>query len=259
MDTPSKKISDAGVNAVQATNCDAIVETALAPYNNAATAQKKIISDYRNQYYKSIEAKNSLPNEDLSLESAYFITKYGKYIYSQLLDERTLYITPPTPTDTTFDMQSYGKALESIHVLNQVNTIDSPLYNVLDTYLHEYDSNTIYREVEYRTTEYAKLSAINYYINILYYCLFVILILVLFSSNRLFLSERFMAYIFLAILPILYPWVFMLFRRIFMYIYPSLQYNGPVNAFVDTTKSTKTMFSNNVSNSYKKDEPTTTI
>jgi len=236
--------------------CEASVQAALAPYKNPKTAQDAIVAERRSEYYDQIDQNNELANNALSVEAAYFISKYGKEIYKTLLLERARYITPPED-NTSYDIQGYSRALESINVLNQVITIDTPLYNVLDKYLPDHDSNTIYREIEYRDNEYTKLSILNYYLNIFYYCLFIVLILVLFSSDKLFLRDRFVAYLFLAILPILYPWVFMLFRRIFIFIYPS--YNGPVNAFVDTTTGTTTMFSNNVSNSYKKKEGTTTV
>jgi hypothetical protein len=236
--------------------CEASVQAAIAPYQNPTTAQIAIINQNKLDYYKQIDQNNELANTALSAEAAYFISKYGKDIYKTLLDERAKYITPPVNI-TDFDNQGYSKVLEHINVLNQVITIDTPLYNVLDKYLPDHDSNTIYREIEYRDNEYAKLSKLNYYLNVFYYCLFIILILVLFSSDKIFLQERFMVYLFLAILPILYPWLFMLFRRIFVYIYPS--YNGPINAFVDTNTGTTTMFSNNVSNSYKKKEDTTTV
>jgi len=239
-----------GIGATSASECDASMAEVLDRYRTPGGAKEEIIKESKNNYYNAIDDTNSLANNTLSVEASYFISKYGKDIYKKLLEIRKEYLTPPANT-TYYDTTDYNKALESIHVLNQVTTIDTPLYNVLDKYLPEYDSNTIYREIEYRDNEYAKLSMFNYYINVLYYILFVFLILLLFSSNKLFLGERFMIYIFLAILPILYPWIFMLFRKIFLYIYPSLQYNGPVNAFVDTNTSIITKFSDNVPD-YKK-------
>lgn len=250
------QINDASKGIGVTPGCEASVQAALTPYKNPKTAQDTIVSQHKSEYYNQIDQNNELANNALSAEAAYFISKYGKEIYKTLLQERARYITPPEDT-TSYDIQGYSRALESINILNQVITIDTPLYNVLDKYLPDHDSNTIYREIEYRDNEYAKLSALNYYLNIFYYCLFIILILVLFSSDKLFLRDRFVVYLGLAILPILYPWIFMLFRRIFIFIYPS--YNGPVNAFVDTTTGTTTMFSNNVSNSYKKNEGTTTV
>lgn len=250
------EINDVSKGTGATPGCDASVAAALAPYKNPKTAQETIIAEHKNEYYNHIDQNNELANNALSIEAAYFISKYGSGIYKTLLQERALYITPPE-NSAAYDTQGYSRALESINVLNQVITIDTPLYNVLDKYLPAHDSNTLYREIEYRDNEYAKLSMLNYYLNIFYYCLFIVLILLLFSSDKLFLRDRFVVYLGLAILPILYPWIFMLFRRIFIFIYPS--YNGPVNAFVDTNTGTTTMFSNNVSNSYKKKEDTTAI
>jgi hypothetical protein len=209
-------------------------------------------------YSNSVAANNGSSVKILQDESDYFMSKYGTTIYNKLLDIRHEYIAPPAK-GKDFDLEGYFKSLENISALNQVETIDKPIMDVLDAYLPEYDANTLYREIEYRDAEYIKLSYINYYLNILYYCAFVVLMLLLFSSGNLFLQDRFLIYIFLGLLPILYPWVFMLFRRLFNYIYPSLRYNGPVNAFVDTNTNITTMFSNNASNSFKKNEPTTTV
>ena len=240
-------------------SCDASMASVSAQFSDPTKNSKMAIQQYKSNYYKMIEDNNASSSNTLTKESSYFIAKYGSNIYNQLLEYRLRYLNPTTTQSDGFDLTGYFQVLESISALNQVLTIDKPMLNILDTYLPEYDANTLYREIEYRDVEYAKLSKINYYVNILYYCAFVVLILLLFSSGNLLLRERFVLYIFLGLLPILYPWAFMLSRRIFNYIYPSFQYNGPVNAFVDTNTNITTMFSNNVSNSFKKNEEATTI
>ena len=239
--------------------CAKEVEDAINIYKNPVNNQQ-VIDEYMNEYYNLVESKNAFPNNKMISESNYFITKYGKEIYDQLLTERDAFLKPSNRTgDINYNEEDYSKALENIHVLNQVKTIDKPILDVIDKYIPEYDSNTIYREIEYRNTEYERLHKINYYLNILYYCLFVILILVLFTSNNLFIRERFVVYIFLGLLPFLYPWVFRLLRKIYNYFNPPSQYSGPKNAFIDTSISQTAMFSNNASNSYKTKLNTTTV
>jgi hypothetical protein len=222
-------------------------------------ADPKILEEKRNSYYQSVESENAYPNKITDIEANYFTSKYDGDIYNKLIQFRLEFLKVSKRDSMDYKEEDYSKAIENIHVLNQVLTVDKPIMNVIDKYIPEYDSNTIYREIEYRDKEYERLYKINYYLNILYYCLYVILIILLFTSDRLFLDNRITLYIFLAVLPFLYPWAFLLFRRIYKYLNPPTQYTGPKNAFIDTNISQTAMFSNNVSNSYKNKVETTTL
>ena len=217
------------------------------------------LDEIRNRYYEHVESENKYPNTVTGIEANYFTSKYGGDIYNRLIQFRLDFLKVPKRDSMEYNEEDYSKAVENIHVLNQVLTVDKPIMNVIDKYIPEYDSNTIYREIEYRDKEYERLYKINYYSNILYYCLYVILILLLFTTNRLYLDNRITLYIFLAVLPYIYPWAFLLFRRTYNYVNPPTQYSGPKNAFIDTNISQTAMFSNNVSNSYKNKVETTTL
>jgi hypothetical protein len=237
--------------------CKKEVENAISIYKDPEN--NGLIDQYMNEYYNIVESKNAYPNNIHITESTYFVNKYGKEIYNELLAERDKFLKPSNRATDEYNEEDYSKALENIHVLNQVQTIDKPILGVIDKYIPEYDSNTIYREIEYRNKEYERLYKINYYLNILYYCGFVLLIIILITSGNLFIRERFVVYIFLGILPFLYPWVFRLVRKLYNYFNPPSQYSGPKNAFIDTNISQTAMFSNNVSNSYKNKVDTTTV
>jgi len=221
----------------------------------------QLIEKYMNAYYNFVESENAVDDRLVRIEANYFLTKYGPDIYKELLDLRTefLAVSERSGIDLTFNEEDYSKALENIHVLNQVYTVDKPIMSVIDKYIPEYDSNTIYREIEYRDKEYERLYNINYYLNMLYYIMFVVLIILVVTSDRFYFNKDMIIYVSLAILPFVYPWLFLLFRRIYNYFNPPLEYSGPKNAFIDTNIAQTAMFSNNVSNSYKNKVHTTTI
>jgi len=95
------------------------------------------------------------------------------------------------------------------------------------------DSQTNFRKTEYRSEEHDKLKSINRTINIIYYSCIILLFMLLFTDNNLYLKERFIFYIFLIILPYLYPWIFMYTIKLKNVIMPTITYTGPKNAFID--------------------------
>jgi len=137
------------------------------------------------------------------------------------------------------DDVTYSKLEETIQLLNETT-----MSSYLNTYLPSYDANPIYKQIEYTNDEFIFLQKVNFYINLAYYIFFTIFILLLISSNNLYLGERFILYIFLAILPVLYPWVYIIFRNIWRTLFPVVDYGGPKQ--IDTNTNTITMFSNNV-------------
>ena len=76
------------------------------------------------------------------------------------------------------------------------------------------DTATNFRKVEYRNDEHEKLRSINRMINIIYYACVVLLFMLLYSNNTLYLKDRIVLYIFLLILPYLYPWLWMFFIKL---------------------------------------------
>ena len=114
-----------------------------------------------------------------------------------------------------------------------------PLYNTdaLSTLLtkitptDEYE--TTIRKVEYRDMEYDKLKQMNKLINTIYYIGVGVLFVLLYSENNLLLADRYLFYIFLLLLPFLYPWVFILLKNIWKKMFPTESTYGPKNAFLN--------------------------
>jgi hypothetical protein len=61
----------------------------------------------------------------------------------------------------------------------------------------------------YRLEEHKKLKTISNIITITYYSFLILLFMLLFSSSNLLINERWILYLFLILLPFIYPWVFM--------------------------------------------------
>jgi hypothetical protein len=105
--------------------------------------------------------------------------------------------------------------------------------NLLTNYLPINNAQTTYEKVEYRDEEHHKLKSINRIINIIYYCGVVVLLLLLYTENNLLINERYPLYIFLILLPHLYPWIYKFTGKLWGFIYPVFDYTGPKNAFID--------------------------
>ena len=93
--------------------------------------------------------------------------------------------------------------------------------------------DTTIRKVEYRDIEYTKLKKMNKTINMVYYIGVGVLLVLLYSENNLFLSDRYLFYIFLLLLPYLYPWVFILLKKLWKKMFPDDLTYGPKNAFLN--------------------------
>jgi hypothetical protein len=112
--------------------------------------------------------------------------------------------------------------------------------DLLTNYLPINNAQTTYEKVEYRDEEHHKLKSINRIINIIYYCGVVLLLLLLYTENNLLIGERYPLYIFLILLPYLYPWIYKFTGKLWGFIVPSFDYTGPKNAFIDKTPKENT-------------------
>jgi hypothetical protein len=99
----------------------------------------------------------------------------------------------------------------------------------------EKNDTTNSSKAEYRSVEHDKLKTLSSVINIIYYSFLVLLFMLLFSSNKLLLNERWFIYLILLILPYLYPWIFMGFISLKLSIFPNKDEKGPYVPFQDNS------------------------
>lgn len=81
---------------------------------------------------------------------------------------------------------------------------------------NEINNDELYiRKIQYREKEQNRLHFFNKLINIIYYILFISILLVLYTSNKLFIYSNFHIYLFLFLLPILiYPFIYNIIIKI---------------------------------------------
>ncbi len=194
-------------------------------------------------YYNDVDEEILYIGKLLSDEKTYFNNKYGTDIYNSLIAKRTIFLKNDVVEPDTNNDNKYSNLLEQVDSLNNQTNLNK-MTSYINTYLPSYDANAIYKHIEYTNEEFVFLQKVNFYINLAYYITFIIFILLLISSNNLYLGERFILYIFLAILPVLYPWFYIILRNTWKTLFPVVDYGGPNQ--VDTTTNTITMFSNNI-------------
>ena len=126
-------------------------------------------------------------------------------------------------------------------LLNNSNYIQQKTHSYLDKVNTILDNNTptnddyttIVRKIDYRDIEYNKLKKINSTINIVYYICVGVLFILLYSENNLLLKDRFLFYIFLLLIPYLYPWGYILLKKLWNTLIPNDLTQGPKNAFLN--------------------------
>ena len=126
----------------------------------------------------------------------------------------------------------------SIHVktlddaLEFHKSLDSSLNNLF-SYLKTQNVNpdVLYEKVNYREIEHEKIFNINNALDILYYSFYFSFLLIMICMGNV-KREHFLIYLFVGLIPIIYPFLFK-FGKIFIeYLSPPL--HGPKNAFVDS-------------------------
>lgn len=208
------------------------------------------------KYKDDIEFTNSITEKILADERDYFTNKYSVQVYDYLLKKREeIYeiqdnllasisfdgvITTNSNDYITINGNSYNLNSLSDKIVDRVNqTKDqtiSEVYEKIKDYLPNTDIELINRKVEYRSMEHDKLKWINSIMNIVYYSLLITLFIILFSTDNLYFTDRFLLYLFLILAPYLFPYFYNLIKKTFnLFKNPISELHGPKNAFLDTS------------------------
>jgi hypothetical protein len=211
---------------------------------------------FRN-YQNNIEFVNSFAEQALEDERNYFVKKYSYNAYKALLDQREAYFKERVIKEQT-DCEKLGNrnCVSGINTNTNTTTgtgtdtgtntnttttnttIITDLKKNLSMWLNGTDPKTTYRKIEYRSAEQETLSTLNEYVTITYYVAFGVLILLLGTSGNLQFQERFLAYLVLLLLPVLYPFIFSWIYRSAAWWMKPAPLHGPKNAFLDSKPST---------------------
>lgn len=193
-------------------------------------------SELLEKYKKDVDFANTLPPILLKEESDYFITKYGETIYNYALQQRELYFAGLNDSMNKKEECPKEVAVSTESTNSSKPTFDAnDLYNQFSKHIKILNPDVIRRKIEYRDAEHEKLMGISSLLNWFYYILLFILFLIIFSIGNIHIKERFLIYLGLALLPVLYPWIFMMIKNLLLSFFDLTPLHGPKNAFMDTT------------------------
>ena len=195
------------------------------------------ITEYE-AYRNDIEFVNSFKEQVLVDERNYFLSKYGDKVYNFLLTQRNEYITEKNrsqaiegckrcPTNNTSGQNGMDASS------NTCDASDNELFNYLQGQFPAQNADTVFKKIEYRVESHEFLSRINKYLTIFYFFVLFVMLIMLTVSQRLFLKERFVLYLFLIVLPFIFPFLFDLLKKIYKYFFPGTSDFGPKNAFLE--------------------------
>jgi hypothetical protein len=115
------------------------------------------------------------------------------------------------------------------NILSLSNAIDASL-NHLFKYLKKdtVDYKLLYEKINYRAIEHQKLYNINKIFDILFYCFYFAFLLIIICT-RTSKKEHFLIYLFIALIPYIYPYLFKFSTRLNL----KTPTNGPKSSFTD--------------------------
>jgi hypothetical protein len=261
VDSATENLPAQCVNYIQNINRPEDIEEKYGTYINYNLLNQK--------YKNSIEFANVIESQIIADEANYFVNKYGRNFYDNLLDLRSEYfkeldkrkqacdisdcptmppghcllgcswdpsnetwIDDPSKNPTDIPPNSYLSNLLS----NLQNDTGSYYYDMFSQYLQPVNPLVTYRKIDYRNESHNTIMYINSLMTYLYYILLCVLIVMLLLNNNLYIKERFITFVFLFTLPILYPYFFNLLLYIYRYLTTSNQLHGPKNAFIETNE-----------------------
>jgi hypothetical protein len=207
----------------------------VAFYKAQLEKEKKDIASCNTNLQKLFNQLQPLKDADIS--NNIYIRKLQK----DLEDANILYNTANAQAISSYDAQRKAQFNQSVSETQTIITdLNNPfvargddLVAMLSKYIPKGNADTTYAKIEYRNAEYANLKNTNIIINIIYYIGVIILFVLLFTSNNVFLKERFIFYILLIFLPLLYPWLYLYITQFWQYLFPTNPLTGPKNAFID--------------------------
>jgi len=205
------------------------------------------ISDYE-AYRNDIEFVNSFADQVLIDEAQYFVKKYSQQVYDYLLLQRISYTsqmrtqqvtalcgsstTGNNPLANCPNVCNSADQIEKNKQCQESQTFLSYLTNQLKS--SEIRPETMYRKIEYRNEAHELLGKINHWMTLLYFFALLVMLILLATSNRLNLMSRFPLYLFLLILPVVFPYLFEGLKYLYRHLFPQTPNKGPQDAFLES-------------------------
>ena len=200
------------------------------------------VSDYES-YRNDIEFVNSFNEQVLVDEANYFTKKYGSRVYDYLKEQREKYraknaeivkaagcknncpIDPSLCTDVSGNNTGSGGGKQGVD--------KTGIISYLQQQLNLQNPDTIYKKIEYRDEAHELLSSLNSLLTVLYFSIFAILMVILIVTQKVMVKDRFMIYLFLFVLPFIFPYLYEFMKYLFFMVFPTQHSSGPKNAFLE--------------------------
>ena len=231
------------------TECDAyntIRQNSSEP-NNLSGADLYNMTDFE-AYRNDVEFVNAFPKQVLIDEEKYFVKRYSRKVYDELLSKRVAFkeqkkieranlvckqkiadlgTIPCKPTkenctsNSCKEFQTIDHRIENDYVreLRKQNPLENPA--------------TLNKKVEYRKESHDYLSMINQILTYLYYVVLVGMLVLFTMKGELHFMERAIVYLLLLVLPFLFPYLFDVLTYLYLWVFPDSPIHGPKNAFLD--------------------------
>ena len=204
------------------------------------------ISEYE-AYRNDIEFVNSFKDQVAIDEAVYFNSKYSEKVYEYLLKQRAQFSAQKRIDTTKLLCGSRNDDESNNQCPDQCNTEEQLKKNEKcaesQTFL-SYLTNqaksamtrpeTTYKKIEYRNEAHEVLNTLNYWMTVSYFILLMVMLILLATSNRLNLMERFPLYLFLFLLPVVFPYLFEGLKYLYYSLFPNTPTSGPPNAFIES-------------------------
>jgi chromosome segregation ATPase len=243
------EMSDCNTNLTQAKN-DLTNSTSKLQELIVQLAQKQAQYDelIRTTQLTDIELSTATININNLNNKISELTRYIEKLHVQLksyeLDIKNLKNIIDELNRHIFDLTTKlysNKVINNQILLEKQEIIDKKL-NVLfdDLKSNNLNPDLVYQKINYREIEHEKLYNINKLMDILFYSIYAaFIIIIIFTGN--IKREHFLIYLFVGLIPIIFPFLFKIAIKIINSFQVSEQ--GPTNAFVDTNN---TIFAYNI-------------
>ena len=193
------------------------------------------LEQQRDERYSDMLAKqkefDDLSGELLGLQNAKdilekSITEKERY-YGELLNQKD-----KLNADIIYWKQKIysNKVYNSQNLLKLSENIDHNLqYIFSDLKTQNINPNLLYTKIQYRKTEDQKLNNVDKVLDVIFYCFYFSFIVIMIVTRNIN-SEHFIYYIFIGLIPFLFPFVF----KNVNYLIHSFQLDHPKNAFIES-------------------------
>jgi hypothetical protein len=206
------------------------------------------IAEYE-AYRNDIEFVNSFKDQVNIDEAAYFQSKYSEKVYKYLLQQRDQFSEQQrinrnellcgnrnsevdASNNQCPDKCNSPEQLEKNKKCDDSQTFLSYLTNQAKSAMTR--PETTYKKIEYRNEAHELLDTVNYWMTVSYFMILVLMLVLLLASNRLNLMERFPLYLFLFLLPVVFPYLFEGLKYFYYSLFPNIPSSGPSYAFVES-------------------------